>query len=318
MNELDPKAYTVVWIAPLKIEAEAALLMLDNRHNGRFSLARGDDYIFHAGDLGGHNVVVVTLPSDQDFGTGAASMLASQTKKFFPNIWFGLLVGVAAGLPDLSKKPPRDIRLGDVLVGMQHKSVPGVIAYDTGEEREEDGFQFLHFGDALPKTEPIVLSATKSLRLNAPDDPQIFLRHYESIKHKSGYNLKFEDPGRDLDVLQENNNRDGHVILRVQRLDSERTRVWHGPIASSEMLMTDSQKRGILRTRSDVIGFEVGASGTMTTIPVGVIRGVSNYGGQHENIKWRPYAAAMAAAYAKAVLLEIRPSASSLNPMVKG
>ena len=49
------------------------------------------------------------------------------------------------------------------------------------------------------------------------------------------------------------------------------------------------------------------AAGTMNRIPVGVIRGVCDYGDEHKNKEWQPYAAAMAAAYAKAVLCEIRP-----------
>jgi hypothetical protein len=43
----------------------------------------------------------------------------------------------------------------------------------------------------------------------------------------------------------------------------------------------------------------------MNRIPVGVIRGVCDYGDEHKNKEWQPYAAAMAAAYAKAILLEI-------------
>lgn len=43
----------------------------------------------------------------------------------------------------------------------------------------------------------------------------------------------------------------------------------------------------------------------MNRIPVGVIRGVCNYGDTHENKEWQPYAAAIAAAYAKAILAEI-------------
>jgi len=41
MSELDPRLYTVVWIAPLEIEARAALHMFDRRampyheHDGR-------------------------------------------------------------------------------------------------------------------------------------------------------------------------------------------------------------------------------------------------------------------------------------------
>ncbi len=46
MAELNRESYTVAWIAPLEIEARAALLMLDKTHSGRFVLGRGDDYVF--------------------------------------------------------------------------------------------------------------------------------------------------------------------------------------------------------------------------------------------------------------------------------
>jgi nucleoside phosphorylase len=58
------------------------------------------------------------------------------------------------------------------------------------------------------------------------------------------------------------------------------------------------------------------AAGTMSRIPVGVIRGVCDYGDQHKNKEWQPYAAAMAAAYAKAVLFEIRPRKISPTKLV--
>ena len=86
MSELDPQLYTVAWIALLEIEARAALHMFDNKHHGRFPTGRGDDYLFHAGDVCGHNVVLATLPAGQEYGTGSAAALASQVKKFFPNL----------------------------------------------------------------------------------------------------------------------------------------------------------------------------------------------------------------------------------------
>jgi hypothetical protein len=46
----------------------------------------------------------------------------------------------------------------------------------------------------------------------------------------------------------------------------------------------------------------------MNTIPVGVIRGVCDYGDAQKNKEWQPYAAAIAAAYAKALLYNISPS----------
>src|SRR5271156_3338700 len=201
MADLDPELYTVVWLAPLEIEAQAALRMLDNKHRGRFPMGRGDDYIFQAGDVCEHNVIIATLPAGQEYGTGSAAALASQVKKFFPNLWFGLLVGIAAGLPSLSRSPPLDIRLGDVLVALPTGDSAGLIAYDLGKETEKDGFQLLHFGHVLANTETVVRSAIGSIKLMAPNDTVAFLPYYESIKHKEHTNGTFTDPGQEHDKL---------------------------------------------------------------------------------------------------------------------
>ncbi|KAI1839429.1 hypothetical protein JX266_014360 [Neoarthrinium moseri] len=117
----------------------------------------------------GHKVVVATLPACQEYGTGSAAALASLVKKFFPNLWFGLLVGVAAGLPDLTRKPPRDIRLGDVLVGLADGESAGPIAYDLGKEIGDE-LRPLRSGHALAMTEPIVRLAIGSIKFEAPYD----------------------------------------------------------------------------------------------------------------------------------------------------
>lgn len=72
--------------------------------------------------------------------------------------------------------------------------------------------------------------------------------------------------------------------------------------------MRNASKRDALRDEHNIIGLEMEASGMMNRIPVGVIRGVCDYGDEHKNKEWQPYAAAMAAAYAKAVLQKIKPS----------
>lgn len=306
-TNLDPKDYTVAWIAPLEIEAQAALHMLDQRHRGRFPVSRGDDYVFHAGNIWGHNVVIATLPAGQEYGTGSAAALASQLKRFFPNLWFGLLVGVAAGLPDLTKTPPRDIRLGDVLVGLAEGESAGLIAYDLGKETGE-GFQLLKSGHVLAVTEPIVRSAIGSIKVEAPNDAELFLLYYDTIRDKEHAAGTFADPGQDCDKLYLDQD-DGvsRIVSRDRRLETKRTRVWYGPIGSGEKLLKNSKKRNELRDRYGLIGLEMEAAGTMNRIPVGVIRGVCDYGDKHKNKEWQPYAAAMAAAYAKAVLHQIPP-----------
>ncbi|XTI92012.1 hypothetical protein V2W45_1333867 [Cenococcum geophilum] len=306
MSGLDPELYTVAWFAPLEIEAQAALHMLDNKHRGRFPMGRGDDYVFQAGDMCGHNVIIATLPAGQEYGTGSAAALASQVKRFFPNLWFGLLVGVAAGLPNFSRYPPLDIRLGDILVGLPTSESAGLIAYDLGKETGQSGFQLLRFGHVLATTETVVRSAIGSIKLLAPNDAEVVSPYYECIKHKRHSNGTFVDPGQKQDILyQVEDDGNERLMEREIRPDDERTQVWYGTIGSGDKLMKNARKRNELRDKYNVIGLEMEAAGTMNRIPVGVIRGVCDYGDEHKNKEWQPYAAAMAAAYAKAVLSEI-------------
>ncbi|KAF6812302.1 hypothetical protein CMUS01_13093 [Colletotrichum musicola] len=277
MSFLDHNIYTVAWIAPLEIELRAALLMLDERHWGQFPITRGDEYYFYAGIMCGHHVVIATFPAGQEYGTGSAAALASHVKTAFPNLWFGLLVGVAAGLPNLLSDPPRDIRLGDVLVALPLGDSAGLVAYDLGKVVGEDGVRPLRFG-------------------------QRFLPYYEKMKGKLHINGNFLDPGQELDRYYDiNGDGEEEEIVRPRRPDSERTRVWYGPLGSGEKLMRNARQRNELRDRFNVIGLEMEAAGTMNRIPVGVIRGVCDYGDRHKNKEWQPYAAAMAAAYGKAL-----------------
>lgn len=314
MNELDPSIYTIAWIAPLEIEARAALLLLDHRHRGRFPMSRGDDYIYRAGDICGHNVIIATLPAGQEYGTGSSAALASQLKRFFPNLWFGLLVGVAAGFPNLSRNPPVDIRLGDVLVGIPEGETAGLVAYELGKETGQDGFQPLRHGHALAMTETVIRSAIANIKLEAPNDTELFLPYFDLIKDKDHTTGTFNDPGQVNDTLYEVDAAGTeHLVTRELRPASKRTRVWYGPIGSGEKLMKNARKGRELRDRYNIIGLEMEAAGTMNRIPVGVIRGVCDYGDEHKNKDWQPYAAAMAAAYAKAVLAEISPNDSIQN-----
>jgi nucleoside phosphorylase len=311
MELLDPTLYTVAWIAPLEIEARAALHVLDNRHRGQFPWRHGYNHLFHAGDINRNNVIIATLPVGEPYGTGSAAALAGEIKTFFPNIQFGLLVGVAAGLPNLSRTPARDIRLGDVLVGLPEGESAGLVAYDLGKETK-NGFQPLRSGHVLATTEKIVRAAIGHIKIEAPNDADIFLPFYESIKDKEHANGTFRDPGQDQDDLYETDeNGIERLVEREPRQDSKRIRVWYGSIGSGEKLIKNAETRNKLRDRYDIIGLEMEAAGTMNQIPVGVIRGVCYYGDEHRNKLWQPYAAAMAAAYAKAVLYQILPKSGA-------
>ncbi|EXJ56529.1 hypothetical protein A1O7_06873 [Cladophialophora yegresii CBS 114405] len=150
-TKLDYNDCTVAWLGVLPIEAEAALGVLDKRHEGHFESERGDDYIY----IG-------------EYGVGSAAALESQVKARFPRIWFALLVGVAAGLPNLSPSDPakyRDIRLGDVIVGVPDGTGGGIVHYDLGKATDEGFFPT----NRLAETPAIVRAAIGHIQLPRRD-----------------------------------------------------------------------------------------------------------------------------------------------------
>ncbi|KAK8071904.1 hypothetical protein PG996_005252 [Apiospora saccharicola] len=101
-----------------------------------------------------NNIIVTTLPVGQEYGTGSAAALESQVK-------------------NLSRTPPRDIRLGDVLVALP-EGERAVVAYKPGKETTEDGFQPLHLGYVLAITETVIRSVIGSIKLYTPNDAPLF------------------------------------------------------------------------------------------------------------------------------------------------
>ncbi|KAH8649473.1 nucleoside phosphorylase domain-containing protein [Tricladium varicosporioides] len=308
--------YTIAWIAVLPIEAEAALGVLDKEHDGHFETVRGDDYIYIGGEINGHNIVVATWPTGQNYGVGAATALVNQVKARFQNIWFALLVGVAAGLPNISPKPPtecRDIRLGDVLVCVPEKASTGIIHYDLGKDTE-GGFLL---NGRQAETPAIVRAAIGDIKLRRKKPfkaENTFGRYLAAFQEKVG-DSKFLCPSQEEDILFTTPGEMASALERIERIprdESERTRVWYGNIGSGNSMLRNSRRRDVLRDEHNLIGLEMEASGVMNTLPTGVIRGVCDYGDGQKNKNWQPYAAAVAAVYAKGILYTITPKAGQI------
>lgn len=110
---LTPDAYTVGWVCVLASEQYAARALLDELHAPPPTPRDENAYI--VGRMGKHNVVIAR-PIGQ--GKANAADAAVNMTRTFPQIRFGLLVGVGGGATD-SPDPyvgKRDIRLGDVVV----------------------------------------------------------------------------------------------------------------------------------------------------------------------------------------------------------
>lgn len=58
--------------------------------------------------------------------------------------------------PYLSRNPPCDIRLGDMLVNLPEGESPGLAAYDIDKKIDTKGFQPLRSGHGLATTKTVV------------------------------------------------------------------------------------------------------------------------------------------------------------------
>jgi nucleoside phosphorylase len=281
-DHLNHDDYAVAWIAVLPIEAEAALGMLDKQHHCQFESVRGDDYIYIGGEINGHNVVVATLPVGQNYGIVSAAALVNQVKARFSNLWFALLVGVAAGLPNLLPSDPirlRDIRLGDVLVCVPNEASSGIVYYDLGRDTEA---RFLPNGQQT-ETPAIVRLAIGNIKLTKKKpykEGNEFTKYLNAFQqaHKDD---KFLCSSQDTDRLWPSSV-DTTVppapISREPRDESERTRVWYGKIGSGNSMVRNPRRRNELRDRYDLVSLEMEAAGIINILPTGMVRGVCDYG----------------------------------------
>src|SRR5277367_3499427 len=145
--------YTVGWICPLEVEQIAALEMLDEEHE-RLSQPPTDHNVYNLGSIAGHNVVIAGLYQP---GNNSAAMVVTQMRMTFPNLKFGLLVGIGGGVP--AKTDNGIIRLGDIVVSRPVDEHSGAIQYDHGKAKVG---QFERTG-ALAPPPAVLLSAVQDL-----------------------------------------------------------------------------------------------------------------------------------------------------------
>lgn len=107
--------YTVGWICALDVELAASEAMLDEEHPNLPNADR-DSNTYTLGRIGPHSVVLAGFPSSSP-GIGAAATVATNLLRSFPQIRFGLMVGVGGGAPNDSATNSRNnLHLGDVVV----------------------------------------------------------------------------------------------------------------------------------------------------------------------------------------------------------
>ena len=288
--------YTVAWISALPLELAEAIRALDEEHHGLPQHAL-DSNVYTLGSIGGLNVVMACLPAGQT-GTNAAATVTTQMRSQFTSIRYCLLVGIGGGVPS----PQSDVRLGDVVVSQPHLDRGGVVQYDFGKSTP-NGFERTGFLNAPPEillsalskiqatnvgpgslsSHPLLLGASTIL----PDRPTSDLLFNASYDHTGGASCDSCD-----------------TTQLVKRPERSNHYVHYGTIASGNQVI----KAGVVRDQlsaklGGVLCFEMEAAGIMRNLPCLVIRGICDYADSHKTKLWQPYSSAVAAAYAKKLLL---------------
>jgi nucleoside phosphorylase len=282
-KRLSHEDYIVGWICPLEVEQIAALEMLDEEHE-RLPQSPTDHNVYTLGSITGHNIVIAGLHKP---GNNPAATVVTQMRMTFPNLRFGMLVGIGGGVPVITDNGM--IRLGDVVVSKPSGVHSGAVQYDHG--KAEVG-QFRRTG-ALAPPPAVLLNAAQDLaakRARSRRDP--VAENIQRIDTSIRGLRRYKHPGPANDHLYQPNYDD-------EDEDNPYVVVHRGTIASGGMVIKDGMKRDQLAQECGVLCFEMEAAGALAGFPCIVIRGISDYCDSHKNDHWHGYAAAAAAAYAR-------------------
>ncbi|KAF5572315.1 heterokaryon incompatibility protein het-E-1 [Fusarium pseudoanthophilum] len=97
-----------------------------------------------------------------------------------------------------------------------------------------------------------------------------------------------------------------HLVAREIRHNANPV-VHYGRVASGNQVIKDALTRNSLCKKINNICFKIEAAGVMNCFPCLAIRGICDYSDSHKNKGWQEYAALVAAAYAKELLMSIPP-----------
>ncbi|SCV61255.1 uncharacterized protein FFFS_15824 [Fusarium fujikuroi] len=309
----NPNDYTVGWICAITTEYVAAQEFLDEEHEGPEFVSPHDDNHYTLGKVGKHNVVIAVLP-DGEYGKSSAASVARNMMHSFPNIRFGLMVGIAGGAPG-----KHDIRLGDIVISCAGNGKGGVFGYDFGKAIQGQGFQETGFLNQPPQLLRATVSGLKARyerkghQLSEAVDKILERNKRLRGKYKkpesSTDNLFKSEATHDLTCATTCSDDATNLVPRPERKeDEDNPTVHYGLIASADQLMKDALARDKLSEEKEVLCFEMEAAGLMNHFPCLVIRGICDYSDTHKNKEWQGYAAMVAAAYTKDLLREIAPN----------
>ena len=302
--------YEIAIICALPVELAAVEAMLDERGDAIPEVSYLNT-IFRYGKIGKHDVVLACLATP---GLTSAAVVAEQVVSKFPNLRFGLMVGVGGGVPG----GENDVRLGDVVVSYPQSTFGGVVQYDMGkfiQGTRECEFQRTGM---LNRPPDILLTAVALLRAKHEREDSDVAKYVSAALGKfPKMRSRYTSPGPsgdrlfNADCLHQGGTTCTNCDPQREVIRPEREGLipWihYGTTASANALVRDAIVRDSLSDDHGALCVEMEAAGLMNHFPCIVVRGICDYADSHKNEQWQPCAALAAAAYAKEMLLVISP-----------
>ena len=317
LKRLTSEHYTVGWYCPLAAPGlQAAQLLFDQKHEQpSFSGGRGPLFPYVYGEMNGHNIVMATAPAG-DAGSVIAAQVMSEMRSFHPELKFCLLVSVGGAVP---RPDTHDIRLGDLVVGIPDVDARhgGIVQYDFGQAIGHGVFQREGF---LSRPNATLLNAVSSMQGKGLPHTKFYeyVDFFKSVHNNLGRDRDFRRPHGDV-LFPSNYCHEGNRSCETLGCDrqrgiarkprpNDRPTVHYGTIASGGIEVKDAVLRDKLTAEDkNILCIEREAAGIVDLLPCLTIFGICDYCDSHDNRKWQPFAAAVAASFAKTILEILRP-----------
>jgi ankyrin repeat protein/nucleoside phosphorylase len=295
--------FAIGWICALPLELEAARNVLDQEYE---PIGELNNYIL--GRIGDHNVTIACLSAGR-YGTNSAASTATDMVNKFHGLKFGLIVGIAGGIPrystDVSQgSGDQPIHLGDVVISYPKDCRAGVVQYDSGKTGP-GGRQSLNGSlngphETLLKAVSIMRSSIDSGKITV--QVQVFSDGRSTtlprpLSPDVLYDTSYDHSGGPTCAQCSDD-----MIIRRSSRPTHNICIHYGLVGSGNQVMKDATTRDRLYEELGILCFEMEAAGVMNFLPCLVLRGICDYADSHKLKTWQPFAAAAAASCARAVL----------------
>jgi nucleoside phosphorylase len=290
-----PDAPTIGILTAMPVEFAAVRAVLDR---SAAAAAPADRAYYCVGEIPGrrdgqaHRIV---LAQCAETGTIAAADATTNLLRSFPAVSCVIMTGVAAGVPDPAH-PHRHVRLGDIVVAYR-----GLVDYDHVVQDEHEA----RLRRPFPRPDPGLIRAADLLRAGELRGERPWEDWLDQTAALAGY----ERPPDCTDQLAPG--LDGrprhHPAAATSGHRPGRPKVHYGVIGSGDRALRSQRARDELARRHNLRAVEMEGAGVGTSAYLNgrgwfMVRGISDYGDNTYNIRWRNHAALAAATYVRALL----------------